>query len=57
MNNFYAQIDANGICYSVAQLAGAVDVPDLIPLADFSESYLGKQWDALNKTWIVPFVP
>lgn len=45
---FYAQIDANGICYAVTQTAGPVDAPDMIERPAFDESELGKCWNALT---------
>ena len=42
---FYAQIDENGICVSVAQLSGEIESPELVPIQFFDLSLLGKRWN------------
>ena len=44
----YAQIDDNGICVAVSDLAGEVTAPNMIRIADDAFP-LGKQWDGI--TW------
>lgn len=46
----YAQIDENNICYSVAQLSGTVDSPNMIRIDSYDNSLLGKKYD--NGEWI-----
>lgn len=53
---YYAQIDTNGICVSISDLAGEVDSPDMIPLnvnTDLSEYYnlLGQKYNELSKVF------
>lgn len=45
---YYAQVDENGVCICVSQLAGEVDQPDMIRLDEFDASVLGKRWDGEN---------
>ena len=40
----YAQIDENGICFSVSSLSGVVESPQLIRLKAYDESLLGKRY-------------
>jgi hypothetical protein len=58
--NFYAQIDADGICFAVSVLSGPVVSSNLIALAAFDENLIGKKWDgaawltwdAVSKAWV-----
>lgn len=55
MNFFYAQIDANKICFAISQLARPKNKPGLIPLDYWDESVLGKQWT--GSEWVEPSKP
>ena len=46
---YYAQLNENSICIGISQLSGIVDVPSLIPLADFDSSIMGKKY--VNGVW------
>ncbi len=43
MNKFYAQIE-NGICVGVSSLAGEVNAPDLVSIAEYDTSLVGKHY-------------
>lgn len=55
MNYFYAQIDANKICFALSQLSNKKTKPGLIPLDFWDESVLGKLW--MGSEWIEPLKP
>jgi hypothetical protein len=44
MMNRYAQINEHGICVSDSMLSGAVDAPNMIPLAADAPSPIGRRW-------------
>ncbi|MBZ0105527.1 MAG: hypothetical protein K8H84_07830 [Sulfuricella denitrificans] len=56
----YAQVDANKVCFSVAQLTSEVIRADMIELPAYDEQRLGQRWtgaawqklDVDGKTWI-----
>ena len=48
---YYAQIDADGICYALTQTAGPVDAPDMIERPEFDTSELGKTWNPESKVF------
>ena len=47
----YAQLNDNGYCVSVSDLAGEVIDEKMIPITDFDYSYLGRKYDITNKSW------
>ncbi len=46
----YAQIDENGVCFADSYLSGEVHASNMIPLAEYEDSPLGKKYD--NGIWI-----
>lgn len=46
----YAQINDNNICFADSYLSGEVHAPNMIPLAEYEDSPLGKKYD--NGVWI-----
>jgi len=49
MDWYYAQIDGDGVCFAVSKLAGEVVQDDMIPLAGYDETVLGKVYK--NGVW------
>lgn len=47
---YYAQVDDNGICFTVQQVSHELHHPNLIPIVDWDERYVGRQY--LNGKWI-----
>lgn len=41
----YAQVDTNGVCFAVSELASAINSWDLIPLPGLDSSVIGKRWN------------
>lgn len=46
---YYAQIDSDGICRAITETHRAIQGINLIPIAFFDESLLGKKWT--GDTW------
>ena len=46
---YYAQINQDRIAYAVTETAGEISQPDMIPLASFDTSVIGKKWN--NGVW------
>lgn len=45
---YYAQINADSICFAVSELSGAVEALDMIPVDSSDMSLLGKRWTGEN---------
>ena len=52
MTFYYAQIDDQSICYAVTQTAGEIIQPDMILIASYDISLLGKIWN--GGEWLDP---
>lgn len=53
---YYAQINQDGIAFAVTETAGEINQPDMIALASFDTSVIGKKW--VNGVWeVVPAPP
>lgn len=46
---YYAQINVDGICIGVSQLAGKVETEHMIEIDEYDTSLLGKRWS--GETW------
>jgi hypothetical protein len=46
---FYAQIDANGVCFAVSNLTDVVDSPNLIPIDSPDSDILWRKY--VNGVW------
>jgi hypothetical protein len=46
---YYAQINQDSIAFAVTETAGEISQPDMIPLASFDTSVIGKKWS--NGLW------
>jgi hypothetical protein len=49
MTYYYAQINAESICFSVSQLAGPIFGPSIIAIDSYNMDLLGKRWT--GTTW------
>ena len=49
MTYYYAQINAESICFSVSQLAGSISGPSIIAIDSYNMDLLGKRWT--GTTW------
>ena len=49
MSYFYAQVNPEGICYSVTNTYGPIVQENTIQLNSYDESILGKRWT--GDTW------
>lgn len=48
---YYAQLNEQGVCYSVAQLAAESTEPGMVIIAAFDTSLLGKKWH--EGSWVI----
>lgn len=47
---YYAQIDDDGVCTGLSDLAGEVDAPNMIQLDSYDMNVMGKKYEA--GTWV-----
>lgn len=52
---YYAQIDADKICFAVTQTAGSIDRDDMVLIASYDDTLLGKRY--LSETGGFEYVP
>ena len=52
MSFYYAQINDDLACYAVTQTAGEIIQPDMIQVASYDTSLLGKIWT--DGEWLEP---
>lgn len=50
MRYFYAQIDATGICIALSDISGEVIAANMIPLAVYDSTVIGKRWT--GSAWV-----
>lgn len=52
---FYAQLDAETVCFAVTQLAAETEAPTLVPIASLDAALIGRRWTGI--AWTDPPAP
>jgi hypothetical protein len=52
MTFYYAQINADNVCFAITQTAGLVTQPDMIRIDSYNLDLLGKAWSGGD--WVEP---